>query len=1023
MYLQGVIFLGIYFIFSSITFTDPDLIQKTWPALIDPMAQVTFMKMTRYWTVVEKNTLTVPFADFMLWNRLLWTGIGVLSLAMLYYFFPFSIEALTTKRFKQKPSESVASSSTTPLSIAHAAARLQFDNGTLWRQFRSLTQLRFFAVVKDIPFVAIVLFGMFTVVINGWQVGRFMDTTTYPVTYLMVEMVKGGFMMFLLIVTALYAGELVWKERTLKIDQIHDALPMPNWLNFVSSLSVLTAVQTVLLVAIMLTGGLLQVCKGFTNVEWQLYGKDLFLVLLPHLLQYSVLALLLHTVLPNKYLAHAAFIGILVGLTMLEKWSFENAMYQFGTVPPYTYSDMNGYGHFVQLILWYTLYWILFAGILAVLATLFARRGTDLSWASRLQQASEQLRFPIKLTGAAFIVAFLTVGAYIFYNTKLLNEYEDSKTQRTLQAQYERKYKQYEKLPQPKITAVDVNMDIYPERRAVVGRGSYTLLNKTSAPIAAIHILGDKKALKQLNFDRTASETLFDPDLGYHIYKLAEPLKPNGSVRLDFQVNYENPGFRSLERPEFAANGTFFDNNFLPHIGYNRNIELDDDDKRRDEGLQPVADLPKPEDAGSSHENLFSSDADWITFKATASTSPDQIAIAPGYLQREWTENDRRYFSYEMGATKILNFYSFVSGRYTVKREKWAGPQGNVNIEVYYDAKHPYNIDRMIEASKQGLDYFTKNFGSYQFRQYRIIEFPRYRTFAQAFPNTIPYSEGIGFIAHADGEDDLDMPLYVTAHELAHQWWGHQVIGRYAQGSNMLAESLAQYSALMVMEKAVGANNIRRYLKHELDRYLMERSMERRKEMPLGLVQRESYVWYNKGSLVMYALKDYLGEERLNIALRKYVEAVKFQEPPYTSSKEFVSALRDAAPDDMKYLLTDMFDTITLFDNRAVEANYTETPDKKYLVKIKVDTKKLRADELGVEKEIAINDLIDIGIFTGEGKTEKALFLEKRRMTQNQMTFEFTVDQIPTRAGIDPYNKLIDRQSDDNVVTVSNAKI
>src|SRR2546425_10337889 len=102
-----------------------------------------------------------------------------------------------------------------------------------------------------------------------------------------------------------------------------------------------------------------------------------------------------------------------------------------------------------------------------------------------------------------------------------------------------------------------------------------------------------------------------------------------------------------------------------------------------------------------------------LSFKTTVSTAPDQIAIAPGYLTREWMENGRRYFSYDMGDTKIPNGYTFVSARYVVKREVWNG----VNIEVYYDPQHPYNVDRMIQSVKTGLDYFTANFGPYQFRQ------------------------------------------------------------------------------------------------------------------------------------------------------------------------------------------------------------------------------------------------------------------------------------------------------------------
>ncbi len=1018
VYLQGVVFLGLYLVLLVMTGNNSDFLLKSWPAVIDPLGIITAQKITRYWTVAEKNSLTIPFAGEMLYNRLLWVGVGVAALIALYRLFPFSAEALTAKRAKkvrvEEEEEAVA-----PRALPVFAARQQFGAATTRAQFARLTRLRILSIVREIPFLAITLIGVAFVFIGGWQVGRLFDTPVLPVTYLMVDMVKGQFTLFLLVITSLYAGELVWKERGLKFDQIHDALPMPGWLNFTSKLSALTVVQFAMLIVMTLAGVLLQALQGYFNFELHIYLKDFFLILLPNLIQYSALALFLQTMLPNKFLGHAVFIGLFIVLTVISRYGFESTMYQFGELPAYTYSDMNGYGHFVKPVFWFTLYWSMFAGILGVAATAFTRRGADLAWGARMKQAAAQFRMPLRIAGALFVAGFVAVGAYIHYNTHRLNKYEDGATRRRLQAAYERKYKQYEGLPQPKITNVEVRVEIYPERRAFSGSGSFTLVNKTDQPIPAIHILDGGESLRKLTLDRPAAKTMEDRELRYAIYQFAAPLQPKETLRLDFEVGYENPGFRDGgEKAEFAHNGTFFDSTYFPSIGYNRNFELGDDDERRDEGLAPQADLPRPDAPGVRMQNLFSQDADWIHFKATVGTSPDQIAIAPGYLQREWTENGRRYFAYDMGETKIQNFYSFISGRYVVQRDKWTGPQGDVAIEVYYDPKHPYNVARMIDSSKKGLDYFSKNFGPYQFRQYRILEFPRYRSFAQSFPNTIPYSEGIGFIAHGTEEEDLDISFYVTAHELAHQWWGHQVIGCYAQGSNMLSETLAQYSALMLMEKEEGPANIRRYLKHELDRYLRGRSTERRKEDPLGLVQRGGYIWYNKGSLVMYALKDYLGEERLNAAIRKYAESVRFQEPPYTTSLDFVAALREAAPGEMKYLLTDLFETITLFDNRVVEATWRETPEKKYLVKIRVDARKLRADELGAEKEIQIDDLVDIGVFEGEKKNERPLFLEKRRLTQSQMEFEITVDRMPTRAGIDPYNKLIDRKPDDNLVVV-----
>jgi ABC-2 type transport system permease protein len=250
---------------------------------------------------------------------------------------------------------------------------------------------------------------------------------------------------------------------------------------------------------------------------------------------------------------------------------------------------------------------------------------------------------------------------------------------------------------------------------------------------------------------------------------------------------------------------------------------------------------------------------------------------------------------------------------------------------------------------------------------------------------------------------------------MAHQWWAHQVIGANVQGATLLAETLSQYSALMVMEKEYGKENMRRFLKYELDKYLRDRSGELVEEMPLMLVENQMYIHYNKGSVVMYALKDYLGEDVLNGALSRYRDDVAFQEPPYTTTIEFMSYIREVTPDTLSYILEDMFETITLYVNQVEDATCTRTEDGKYLVNLDVAAKKVRADGHGVETEIAINDWIDVGIF---GEEDKVLYMKKHRIDRNTATFELLVDEKPVRAGIDPYNKLVDRNSSDNVKQV-----
>jgi len=356
----------------------------------------------------------------------------------------------------------------------------------------------------------------------------------------------------------------------------------------------------------------------------------------------------------------------------------------------------------------------------------------------------------------------------------------------------------------------------------------------------------------------------------------------------------------------------------------------------------------------------------------------------------------------------------------------WVNESGeDVELTIYYDHHHPYNTDRMIKALKNGLDYFSKNYGAYPDRQVRILEFPRYSSYAQSFANTIPYSESIGFVADVrDNSEDIDYPYYVTAHELGHQWWAHQVIGANVQGCVLMSEALAQYSALMVMEKEYGKSQIGRFLKHELNSYLIGRGSESREELPLYLVENQQYIHYNKGAITMYALRDYCGEEEVNSALKKYLQAVAYEEPPYTNSLEFIDYIEPIVPDSLSYIIDDWFKKITLYDNKMKKAECWQEGKDKYRVELEFETAKYYADGQGNDSETEMNDLVEIVIFGNvdeNGKqVKRPVYQEKHRLSsgEHKLTVYVYAKQKPLEASIDGMFMLIDKNMWDNSVKV-----
>ncbi|MGP0076053.1 MAG: M1 family aminopeptidase [Bryobacteraceae bacterium] len=1045
VYLQGVAVFMLYVIGITV-FSATRSLEHFWSGILDPVGLLLLDDITRYWTVIERNSLLLPW-DFsgnapgiFLYNRLLWTAVGLLSLGGLWAFFPISIETLTARVQGKRAAKSRLQETEEQRPIRSlVATRLRrvhqtFGAATVLAQYRSLTRLRIVTIFREVPFWAItgllIVFG----VNNGYFAGKVGGEDVWPVTYLMVQAVEGSATLFLYIVAALYAAELIWRERDNHFEGIHDALPIGESTDWLSKFTAIAVVEAALLAVAMLIGIVMQTIAGYYHYELLQYLKELYIVTFPQVLAVALFALFVQTMVSNKFVGHGIVIGILVIQPILFNFGWENTLYLPGATAPYIYSDMNGYGHFVPALFWSIAYWLSIFALLGVVSIAFTRRGAEDSLGARGRFALQ--RAP-RLLPAALILALSSVGcgAWYYYNTHVLNEYLNSKDRRHIQAGYERDFKKYELLPQPKTTAVDATINIYPERRSFDGTGRYTLQNKSTQPISQIHITDPLQSVSQIQFDRPFHLVSRAPRDLYSIYALDRPLAPGDVLTLTFSVGHTTRGFRDGNEPaEFAYNGTFFDASYFPQIGYDQNIEIDDPRRRREEKLPSLEEMAPRGEPVHSRINLFVANSDWITYHTVVSTSGDQMAIAPGYLVKSWRRDGRNYYEYSMGGTHIADFFAYLSGRFATRKEMYSGPHGAVNLEVFYDPAHTYDIDDMLASSRAGLDYYQAHYSPYQFTQYRILEFPRYRAFAQSFPNTVPFSEGMGFIERMLHRDDVDFTYFVTAHELGHQWWGHQLIGAQVQGSNMMSETLAQYSAYMVMQQKYGKDYMHKVLRHFLDQYLRGRASEVRHEPPLSLVQREPYVWYQKGGQIMYSLADFIGEDKVDLALQNFLMEYRYAnannqvdavdsshsaEQPYPDTRMLVNALMAETPPELRYLVDDGFNRIVLYDNKAISAVSEKTSDGKYKVTLNVQARKVQADGNGVETPMPLADYIDIGVFTGKKDEEKPLYMEKKKLTREHETFTIVVDQQPTRAGIDPYNKLIDRIADDNMIDVT----
>ncbi len=1014
--------------------SDPD--NRFMSALLDPYGEAAANYYTRYWTVSEQNELMLPIKGVIIYNRLLWLGVGALIFGLVFKFFKFSQDAISFSFRKQK-GERVTKSNfggITKINLPKVSYDFSFLQNlkTTWK----LSNIDFKYIVKSWPFISIVLVGLIFILIGLSEVGNIFGTATLPVTW---KMLNGGagFFLAINICTFLYAGMLVQRARTANIDQILDTTPMPNWSLLVSKFIALLKMQFIMLAVIMVSGMIFQMYKGYYDFEVGHYIKELFGLRFIHFAVWALLSIFIQTLVRNQYLGLFILIIISIGMPFLSFAGIEQAIFKYNQGPGFSYSDMNGYGASFSRYFIYKTYWLLGGLVLLIIAGLFWVRGLPHSFKERLSIAKSRFKGLSIIGFAIFLIGFLAIGFKIYHENNIANLRTSSKEKEQQTVNWEKMYKKYENSIQPRIVSVNVTMDIFPKELNFVAKAKYVMVNKSNQAIDSI-FLNHNDYPSAFKFNKENTLVLEDTLYNFDIYKLKKSLLPGDTLELDITVQ-NKPNTMLRPNSLVRSNGTFINNkSIFPSFGYSVSGELQDDKVRKKYDLSPNKLKPHPSDSTALANTYISKDADWIDFEATVSTSEDQIAIAPGYLQKEWVKDGRKYYHYKMDS-KILNFYAFNSAKYEVIKEQWK----DISLEIYYHKGHEYNLDRMMKGMKASLDYNSKNFSPYQHKQLRIIEFPiTGGSFAQSFPNTIPFSEGLGFIANVDDTDEggVDYPFAITVHEVAHQWWAHQVIGADVLGATMLSESLSEYVSLKVLEHQQGKSKMRKFLKKALDDYLTRRTFERKREKPLMYNDGQGYIRYQKGSLVFYALSDYIGEDTLNGALKKYIEKVKFQEAPYTTSIDMVNHIKAVTPDSLQYVIKDMFETITLYNNRIVDAEVTELDNGKYRVDIEFNVSKYRNDEKGKrfygetigdtlsyktekmrkpEYSVVLADYIDIGIFAededvdGE-KKEVELYLKKHKITTINNKISIVVDRIPTEVGVDPYNKLIDTKSDDN---------
>ena len=420
-----------------------DLDSQSTAAIIDIFGISTYNLDTQYFTPFEKNTINPSLSGYLLTNRILWTSVGFILLLFGYFTYSFAAKA---KKVKKQKVDTKTVTNTRKLATP-ALTKVQDAPGN-WDSFKTFFKINFLSILKSNVFIILLLFSIILLISNLWNGFDFYGLQSYPVTYKMLDEINGIATLFVIIILVFFSGELVWRDRDSHLNEVIDSTPHHSVSSLLAKTISLIFLASLLHLALMIIGILYQALLGYTNFELGLYLTDF---LTGSLITFSIWAgilIFIQVLFNNKYL------GYFVSVVMMFMIDFiflalkiESKMFVIGATPKTMYSDMNRFGPGMNGHLWFSGYWMLLGGLLILLAGLFWPRGTSKRLKERWKAGRKSLDKSYYGTLGFFSVAWLAVAGFVYYNTQVLNTYDNSKTSEQKQVDYEKTFKKYQDLP------------------------------------------------------------------------------------------------------------------------------------------------------------------------------------------------------------------------------------------------------------------------------------------------------------------------------------------------------------------------------------------------------------------------------------------------------------------------------------------------------------------------------------------------------------------------------------------------
>ncbi|HEX5131817.1 MAG TPA: M1 family aminopeptidase [Candidatus Krumholzibacteria bacterium] len=610
------------------------------------------------------------------------------------------------------------------------------------------------------------------------------------------------------------------------------------------------------------------------------------LLLIPTFLAWTAFVTAMYAVSGNRYAAYALSFGLLAfsgykamtgGMSWAGNWPLWDAI---------RWSDLGFFETDRKALLLNRVMVLGFAVLFTVVAVrLFGRRGSDAVRTmhrlapARLARSTVRL-FPfaaVPLTACALLVFMVHSGLEGGVAKKAGKEY------------WAKNLKTWFDAPVPDIARANIDVKVDPSRHWIASSGTFTLVNPLDSAMTRIPLT---IGLFWKNVKWTLDGADYTPEDSRYlmVFTPSHPLAQGDSVVIGWSFEGRFPGGVTKNggnTSEFILPSgvvlTGFEPSFAPVLGFQEQVG-----ETKDNHTEPRR-YPRDYWKGVTRGGYGATA--WFPARISVTGPQEYTLNSVGVCTSNTVSDGWRTQVWETDhPAKILNI---VCGRWEEKR----GQRGTV---VYYNEKHPYNVDEMVSTLDAARQWYSEWFLPYPWQELKLSEFPGLAGYAQGFGTDITFSENIGFLTKNDAKTDAT--FLVTAHETAHQWWGNILTPANGPNGDFLSEGTAHFSTLLLFEQMKGPRGRMEFAKGIEDRYNNRRRPN--DERPMydvdGKRRSDTTVIYDRGGWVFWMVYDYIGHERALEGYRNFFRTWSASRD-HPALQDFVAAMRPYAEDPDAY--------------------------------------------------------------------------------------------------------------------------